>query len=145
MSAIITSECGVNITDGSIVVRDDMPTAKWIAHFGWFTHEGEHTKGWYLASIPDNTIIPLTENELRHLSVLHNGELVHFAVKTRHDAFSGATWLDGIISGEMYELVTTLDEHCTDKQIPTAQATHQAIVAAKPRWTVIDDPETTEG
>lgn len=43
---------------------------KWIVHYGWYTYKGSQKSGWYFSSIPEQTVIPVNDADLRTLTVL---------------------------------------------------------------------------
>lgn len=61
------------ITDGTIVMLSRFPGMKWIVHFGWYTYDNQQFRGWYFNSIPANTQIPVTEKDLKTLTVVSGG------------------------------------------------------------------------
>lgn len=53
-----------------IVMLGRFPKTKWILCNGWFMNNNIMQNGWYLKSIPAQTIIPITENDLINLTVI---------------------------------------------------------------------------
>ena len=64
----------IRLSDGSIVVLDRFPGVKWVVHNGWYRYNGKQYQGWYFSSIPAQTIVPVSDSDLRLLTVLSNGE-----------------------------------------------------------------------
>lgn len=46
------------------------PGVKWIVHNGWYSYESESRCGWYVSSIPHNTIMPLNPDDLHMATVI---------------------------------------------------------------------------
>lgn len=61
---------GQKITDGTIVMLSRFPGMKWIVHYGWYTYDNQQCRGWYFNSIPANTKIPATDEDLMMLTVI---------------------------------------------------------------------------
>lgn len=61
---------GQKITDGTIVMLSRFPGTKWIVHYGWYTCDNQQCRGWYFNSIPANTKIPVTDEDLMMLTVI---------------------------------------------------------------------------
>lgn len=61
------------ITVGSIVILSRFPDTKWVLQYGWFSYEDERQHGWYFSSIPAQTIIPVTDEDLDGLVVVSGG------------------------------------------------------------------------
>ena len=49
---------------------DRFPGTKWVVHNGWYSYNGRQYSGWYFCSIPANTIIPVSEEDLQLLTVV---------------------------------------------------------------------------
>ena len=57
------------------------PGTKWIVHNGWYTYNGANFTGWYFMSIPAQTCLPVTPEDLSHLSIfeqLYSGSLMDY-------------------------------------------------------------------
>lgn len=61
---------GLKLTDGSIVMLARFGSTKWVVHNGWYTYMGQQYSGWYFASIPANTVIPVNDDDLRLLTLV---------------------------------------------------------------------------
>lgn len=61
------------VTDGSVVVISRFPNTKWVVHYGWYTHKGNQSMGWYFSSIPSQTTIPVSDEDLVGLQVVSGG------------------------------------------------------------------------
>lgn len=59
---------------GSIVQILRFPKTRWIVREGWYTHDNEVQNGWYLSAIPSGSIIPLTQEDMRGMTILEYGE-----------------------------------------------------------------------
>ena len=70
MNSLIVPETGVQIVDGTIVILSRFPGTKWILHYGWYTYNSQQAMGWYFSSIPSQTIIPVTDDDLKSLTVV---------------------------------------------------------------------------
>lgn len=70
MNSLIVPETGVQIVDGTIVILSRFPGTKWIVHNGWYTYNSQQAMGWYFSSIPSQTIMPVTDDDLRLLTVV---------------------------------------------------------------------------
>lgn len=70
MNSLIVPETGVQIVDGTIVMLSRFPGTKWIVHNGWYTYNSQQAMGWYFSSIPSQTIMPVTDDDLRLLTVV---------------------------------------------------------------------------
>lgn len=72
MDYVIVPDTGIKIYDGDIVMLSRFPGVKWIVHKGWYSYQGCQSIGWYFCSIPQGVIIPVTDDELRHLTIVSN-------------------------------------------------------------------------
>lgn len=70
MNTLNIPNSDVVIHDGSIVIINRFLGIKWIVHYGWYTYEGNSSKGWYARSIPEGEIIPFTDDDLVNLVVV---------------------------------------------------------------------------
>ena len=70
MNSLIVPETGVQIVDGTIVILSRFPGTKWIVHEGWYTYNSQQAMGWYFSSIPSQTIVPVTDDDLKSLTVV---------------------------------------------------------------------------
>ena len=61
------------LVDGSIVKLASFGATAWIVHYGWFTYNGDKTFGWYVSSIPAQTIMPLTNEDLVGVNIISPG------------------------------------------------------------------------
>ena len=66
----------IQLKDGDIVILSRLPKVKWIVHYGWYTHEGGQTFGWYFSEIPSQKSIPVTESDLESIVLVDTGEVV---------------------------------------------------------------------
>lgn len=56
--------------EGIMVVLERFPETRWIVHNGGYRYNGIQSTGWYFSSIPTNTIIPVTDQDLVNISVV---------------------------------------------------------------------------
>lgn len=54
----------LKLVDGNIVMIERFEDTKWVLHDGWFNYENRRYKGWYFVSIPNETVLPLSEKDL---------------------------------------------------------------------------------
>ena len=67
---MIVPGTGQKLTDGDVVMLSEYPGVKWIIQYGWYTYYNYRYSGWYFSSIPDNTILPVAEEDLTSLVVI---------------------------------------------------------------------------
>lgn len=70
MANSVVTPSGQTIYDGSIVILARFPGVNWIAHNGWYTFQGNQFMGWYSTSIPSQTIIPMSDDDLIGIQVI---------------------------------------------------------------------------
>ena len=70
----IETPSGLRLTDGCIVMLARFGSTKWVVHNGWYTYMGQQYSGWYFASIPAQTIIPVNEEDLRLVTLVSGGD-----------------------------------------------------------------------
>lgn len=70
MNRIIVPDTGVELHDGSIVILHRFPGTKWVVHNGWYTYLEQQFMGWYFCSIPAQTILPVSDDDLRMITVV---------------------------------------------------------------------------
>ena len=58
------------VYEGSIVVLNRLPGLKWIIHCGYYEYNGRKQKGWYFASIPSDTTMPVFKEDLVAMRVI---------------------------------------------------------------------------
>ena len=58
---------------GSVVTISRFPRTQWVLNIGWYAFEGKQYNGWYLCSIPAETILPVNESDLKHITILSDG------------------------------------------------------------------------
>lgn len=66
----IMTEDGQKLTDGDVVMLQRFPGTKWVVHNGWYTYQCQQMSGWYFSSIPAQTTLPITEEDLCMLTIL---------------------------------------------------------------------------
>lgn len=67
---LIVPNTGLELVDGSIVMITKFPDTKWIVHYGWYSFNDQPSMGWYFCSIPDKTILPVSEDDLNTVIVI---------------------------------------------------------------------------
>lgn len=72
MSSLIVPDTGVELYDGAVVMLVRFPNMKWILHNGWYTYQNQTCTGWYFSSIPANTILPVSQEDLKLITVISN-------------------------------------------------------------------------
>lgn len=70
MKQLNVPDTGVKLTEGSIVILAKYPSIKWITHYGWYDYNDQQQMGWYFSSIPDQSILPVTSDNLRYLTLV---------------------------------------------------------------------------
>lgn len=70
MANSIVTPSGQTIQEGSIVILARFPGVNWVAHNGWYTYQGNQFMGWYFASIPSQTIMPLSDDDLIGIQIV---------------------------------------------------------------------------
>lgn len=70
MKQLVLPNSNTYLVDGSVVTLARFPGMKWIVHYGWYTYKGSQKSGWYFSSIPEQTVIPVNDADLRTLTVL---------------------------------------------------------------------------
>lgn len=58
------------LVDGNVVMLERFPGLKWIVHDGWYRYHGRDYKGWYFVSIPSQTILPVSTEDLRMITIV---------------------------------------------------------------------------
>lgn len=58
------------VYENSVVVLFRLPDTKWILHCGVYSYNGVRQKGWYFASIPSGTIMPVFMEDLVAMRVI---------------------------------------------------------------------------
>ena len=66
----ITTDNGIQLTDGTVVMLGRYPGVKWIVKNGWYSYQGSQYTGWYFCSIPSQTTIPILEEDLTLITVI---------------------------------------------------------------------------
>ena len=72
-ASLMVPNSNVTLFDGSVVILHRFPDTKWIVHQGWYSYEGANYNGWYFSSIPQQTIIPMNEEDLSSLTIVSGG------------------------------------------------------------------------
>lgn len=58
------------LKDGSVVMLRRFPGTKWLVHNGWYTYNGRNYTGWYFCSIPAQTVLPVSPQDLIDIIVV---------------------------------------------------------------------------
>ena len=74
MNKLVVPDTGEQLAEGSVVILARFPGTKWVVHCGWYTYQGQQYSGWYFSSIPSQTILPVSEDDLRLLTVVSSGD-----------------------------------------------------------------------
>lgn len=61
---IVIPETDIRLYDSDIVKLSNYPKIKWVVHLGWYTYQGIQSFGWYLISINDGEILPVSTIDL---------------------------------------------------------------------------------
>ena len=67
---LVIPNTGERIQDGSLVILDRLPNIEWVVHFGFYSYNGHKESGWYLSSVPSQTIMPLFQTDLYMIKVI---------------------------------------------------------------------------
>ena len=70
MNCLTIPDTGVKLVDGSVVTLARFPGIKWIIHSGWYTYMNQQFMGWYFCSIPDQQVLPISDDDLKLLTVV---------------------------------------------------------------------------
>ena len=73
MNYIILPDTGMHLTEGSIVILARFPGIRWILHNGYYFYEDKSCVGWYFSSIPAQTILPVSLDDLKLITVISTG------------------------------------------------------------------------
>lgn len=73
MNSLVVPGTNITVTDGSVVMLSRFPGKKWVAHYGWYKYAGQQMMGWYFCSIPENTVVPVNDQDLSTLTVISSG------------------------------------------------------------------------
>ncbi len=73
MDKLVVPGTGVELVDGSIVILARFPGTKWIVHNGWYSYQGIQSFGWYFCAIPSQTILPVSDEDLKLITVVDSG------------------------------------------------------------------------
>lgn len=73
MNYLKVPDSDIKLTDGSVVMLARFPGTKWVVHYGWYDYSGRRGMGWYFASIPAQTVIPVTAQDLQLIVLVDQG------------------------------------------------------------------------
>lgn len=72
------------VYENSVVVLFRLPDTKWILHCGVYSYNGVRQKGWYFASIPSETVMPVFIEDLVAMKVVNGPQPVPPAPPSPH-------------------------------------------------------------
>lgn len=72
MDYLVIPDTGIKLYENSIVMLSRFPGTRWITKLGWYNYNGQQYQGWYFCSIPAQTVVPVTEEDLRLLTIISN-------------------------------------------------------------------------
>ena len=70
MNYISVPDSSLHLVDGNIVMLERFPGIKWVLHNGWYNYNGRQYMGWYFSSIPSQTILPVSNQDLRMITLV---------------------------------------------------------------------------
>lgn len=70
MNILTIPQSNLEITEGTIVTLSKYPQIKWILRYGSYSYRNSNTTGWYLSSIPNETILPLNYDDLNSITIV---------------------------------------------------------------------------
>ena len=74
MNYLKVPDSNIKLTDGSVVMLARFPGTKWVVHYGWYDYSGRRGMGWYFSSIPAQTVIPVTAQDLDLIVLIDQGK-----------------------------------------------------------------------
>lgn len=60
----------ITLHEGDVVIIEKYPDVNQVVHHGFYTYEDEDCFGWYFSSIPENTILPVTPEDLEQITIV---------------------------------------------------------------------------
>jgi hypothetical protein len=72
LQKLIIPGTNIELNDGAIIMLAAYTNTKWIVHNGWYTYGGTTYMGWYLCSIPQQTILPANTSILQGVTIISN-------------------------------------------------------------------------
>lgn len=82
----IALSSGERLYENSIVMLRGS-SDRYIVKRGWFSYDDTNRNGWYFQSISDNSVIPVTAQNVVGISILENGDFVQNVEPTEVPAF----------------------------------------------------------
>lgn len=70
MESLKIPNSSIELYEGSVVILARFPDLKWVVHHGWYTYNKQQCSGWYFSSIPSNTVLPVSADDLRLITVV---------------------------------------------------------------------------
>lgn len=70
MNYLSVPDSSLKLVDGNIVMLERFPGIKWVLHNGWYNYNGRQYMGWYFSSIPSQTILPVSNQDLRMITLV---------------------------------------------------------------------------
>lgn len=65
MDYIVVPDSGQKLVEGNVILLVEYPGIRWVLHHGVYEYDDEEFTGWYANSIPDMSVIPITEDDLK--------------------------------------------------------------------------------
>lgn len=87
MNYLTVPDSNLKLVDGNVVMLERFPGLKWILHNGWYNYNGRQYSGWYFSSIPSQTILPVSNQDLRMITLVSskpNDEYPEYPVPPSH-------------------------------------------------------------
>lgn len=60
----------IKILEGTVVTLAYYPGTTWVVRYGWYVYENQRYYGWYFSSIPEDTVVPASEEYLLSCKVV---------------------------------------------------------------------------
>lgn len=70
MNYLPVPDSNLKLYEGSIVELERFTDVKWILHNGWYTYNDTTYMGWYFESIPAQTQLPVSPDDLRGITLI---------------------------------------------------------------------------
>lgn len=70
MNYLSVPDSKLKLVDGNVVQLERFPGLKWVLHNGWYSYNGRQYSGWYFSSIPSQTILPVSNQDLRMITLV---------------------------------------------------------------------------
>lgn len=70
MKYLRVPDSDIRLVEGNVIILQKYPTIKWILNNGWYEYQGDMVDGWYITSETDETVLPITEEELEGVVIV---------------------------------------------------------------------------